>query len=758
MPTRLPTSGAGRRLDLSREARGPGNSGGATYHGPSRQAPPQGIDIGLLLGALRRRAILIVLIGVLGAGAGYAVQTAMKPRYTSTVSVLLDPRRTDSFGAEAQFGNVYVDATKIASVVSVIESSELLGRVVVSEHLDRDPEFAAPAESRLHKWFGFLPFVQEAIQPNDTASRQLRALARLERALRVERVGMTYVLTISVSASRPQKAQRLAEAVAEAYLTDQVDAKMGAAQRDSTWLTERLNQLRAEMVRNEEAVAAVRQKYGLLQTDAPNGTTIEKQTVTTLNLHLQQAQADLAAKRAKIQEIDRIRSSGGSLETLPEVAASRVIQGLRADQARLAQQIAVLRFNYHDGFPAVRKAQQDERALAAQIDAETSRVVSGIRSEYQEALARQQVLRDQLKQAEADDAGATSVEGQVRLRDAQRVLDANHSLYDALLAQWRGVQQQLGHEEPEARIISRASVPDKPSWPKPLLLPGAGLMLFVLIAAGATLVPVLFEKRIVSVAGIEQRMGLPVLAAIPLLRRRDLAFARRRLTIVDYATRNPLSRFAESLRLVRAFLGISAGADPRVIQVTSAVPGEGKSTMAAALAISAASAGIRAILVDADVRFSTVSSMFGMRREEGLTDVLGRDVPWRSVTRDHPQLPMAIMGAGSALLPEPDAIGSTKFAALMRELSANYDLVVLDSPPVLAVSDALVLGRSADATILVVQWRGTPRDVVEQAVKTLRMVDAPLAGMMLNKIDLTRANTYEYGYTRTGATGVYGRA
>ena len=758
MPTRLPASSAGSRLDVPRDAGGWGGGGGAAYHVPPRQPPPQGIDIPLLLGALRRRAILIVLIGIFGAGAGYAVQTAMKPRYTSTVSVLLDPRRTDAFGAEAQFGSVYVDGTKIASVVSVIESSELLGRVVMSEHLDQDPEFAAPVDSRLHKWLGFLPFVHAPVQPSNLASRQLRALARLERALRVERVGMTYVLTISVSASRPQKAQRLAEAVADTYLSDQMDAKVGAAQRDSTWLTDRLNQLRTELVRNEEAVAAVRQKYDLLETDAPNGTTIDKQNLSALNTQVQQAEADLAVRRAAVEQVKRIRSTGGSLEGLPEVAASPVIADLRRQQATLAQQLALLRFNYHDDFPAVRKGREDERALKGQIAAEVARVVSGIDSAYQRAVAREQALREQLRLAKANDSRGASLEGQVRLRDAQRVLDANRGLYDALVVQWRAVQQQLGHEEPEARIISRAALPDRPSWPKPLLLPAGGFVFFMLMAAAASVVPVLFEKRIVSVADIERRMGLPVLAAIPLLRRRDLAFARRRLTIVDYATRNPLSRFAESLRLLRAFLGISVGADSRVVQVTSAVPGEGKSTMAAALAISAASAGIRAILVDADVRFSSLSSMFGMRREEGLTDVLGRDVSWRSVVRDHPHLPMAIMGAGSALLPDPDAVGSTKFAALMHELSANFDLVILDSPPVLAVSDALVLARSADATLLVVQWRGTPRDVVEQAAKTLRMVNAPIVGLLLNKIDLTKARSYEYGYTRTGATAAYGRA
>ena len=749
MPTRLPAPPPSPRPRAVQAAVRHG-AGGAAHRAPPRQAPAQGIDFTLLLSALRRRAAIIVLVDILGAALGYGVQTRIKPRYTSAASVLLDPKRSDAFGAEAQFGSVLVDGTKIASVVSVIESTELLGRVVLAEHLADDPEFGGPMDSSLHKWLGFLPFVQAPVQANDLATRQQRALIRLYKALRVERFGMTYVLTIAVSASRPQVAQHLAEAVAETYLTDQLDAKSGATQRDSTWLTDRLNELRTELVRNEEAVAAVRQKYGLLQTDAPNGATAGKQPLAALNAQLEEAQADVASRRVAVEQSERIRAAGGSLEGLPEVAGSHVIEELRKQQAVLAQQLALLRFNYNDNFSAVRKARDDERALQSQIAAEVSRIVSGIGSAYQRAVDREQALRARLTQAQAEDTGSTKVEGEVRLRDAQRVLDANRGLYDALLVQWRGVQQQLGHEESEGRIISRAALPDQPSWPKPLLLPAAGSVVMMLLAVGATLVPALLDKRVVNVADIEQRMGLPVLAAIPLLRRRDLAFARRRQSIVDYATRNPLSRFAESLRLLRAYLGIATGAAPRVVQVTSAIPGEGKSTMAAALAVSAASAGMRTVLVDADVRFSSVSTMFGMRRDEGLADVLGGGAPWRSVLRDHPQLPLAIMGSGSALLPEPDAVGSTKFAALVADLSRNFDLVILDSPPVLAVSDALVLGRCADATILVVQWRATARDLVDQAVKALRMVDAPLVGMMLNKIDLAKAAQYEYGYTSTG--------
>jgi len=222
--------------------------------------------------------------------------------------------------------------------------------------------------------------------------------------------------------------------------------------------------------------------------------------------------------------------------------------------------------------------------------------------------------------------------------------------------------------------------------------------------------------------------------------------ATQKLAILDYARRKPLSRFAESLRLLRAYLGISTAGAPRIVQVTSAVPGEGKSTVAATLAVSAALTGIRTVLVDVDLRFSAGWSMFDLQRGPGLVDILWNDVPVESVLRAQEQMPLAIIGAGSKAYPQPDLLGSERFRTLIRELSETYNLVLLDCPPVLAVSDALVVAGYADVTLMVVHWRATVRDLVTQAIKALRDINAPLAGVMLNKIDPTQTTQYKYGY------------
>jgi capsular exopolysaccharide synthesis family protein len=483
-----------------------------------------------------------------------------------------------------------------------------------------------------------------------------------------------------------------------------------------------------------------------VETDRGAGVTTDRQAVSDLNAQLTQIQADVTARKVRYELAQRIRAAGGSLEALPEAASSHIIEDLRKSETEVAGRLADASRVYADTFPEVRRLREQQALLQKQIAAEIGRIVDGLRVEYETAAARERTLRDRLAQSATLENSTAKSDGRIQLRDAQRLVEENRTLHDSLLGRLRDVQQQQTREEPEARIISRAEVPSRPSSPKPFLLPAGGAAGFLLLGLGFTLAPALLESRFVSVADVERRLGLLVFGGMPLLRRRDLAAPRRRSSIADYAARMPLSHFAESLRALRAHLRISADGHPSILQVTSAIPGEGKSTTAAALAMSAATAGVRTVLVDVDLRSASLSAMFGLRHEEGLTEILELGLPYRSVIRELDDVPLAVIGAGSTFMPRPDLVNSAQFDALLRELTRHYALVILDTPPVLPVSDALVIARHADATMLVVEWRATAKKLAEQAVKMLRTVNAPLVGVMLNKVDVSKVSQYEYQY------------
>ncbi len=303
--------------------------------------------------------------------------------------------------------------------------------------------------------------------------------------------------------------------------------------------------------------------------------------------------------------------------------------------------------------------------LAQQVSAELARIVERRRSDYQAAVARQQAIQDQLSHA-VTAAGNSGDQGHEALRRAERIVQAKQGLYNSLLGRWREVQQQQTREDAEARIISQADAPDRPSYPKRFMFPVGGAAALLFLGLGFTLAPPLLDRRFISVTSVEQRLGLPVLGAVPMLNRRDVGRGRRGRSIVEYTSQQPLSRFAESLRMLRAFLHIRADRGSTVVHVTSAVAGEGKSTVAATLAVSAAAAGVHTVLIDADLRSCSVSSMFGLRGADGLTDILERDAPVRPVQRQGEGIPLAVLPAGSSPTPRPDVIHSERFTALLQ--------------------------------------------------------------------------------------------
>jgi capsular exopolysaccharide synthesis family protein len=341
----------------------------------------------------------------------------------------------------------------------------------------------------------------------------------------------------------------------------------------------------------------------------------------------------------------------------------------------------------------------------------------------------------------------------VQLREAERVAEANRIAYEASLGRLRDVEEQQTREEAEARVISEPQVPESPSFPRPAIFLPAGGALGMLTGLGLVLLAPLLRNRIVDAEAAERELSLPVLAMAPYLRRSDLMSGKTRMTIPEYLATKPYSRFAESLRLLRLGLRNAGGDGAHVVQFTSAIPGEGKSTLAASMAVSAAAAGIRTVIVDLDFHNPAITRLFRGDDMEGVTDVLIGNVTAGSALRTYEALPLRIIGAGSVNEPNPDLIESRQLLELIQNLSKEFDLVVLDTPPVLAISDPILVSSMVDATVVVVAWGNTPSDTVDHAVNRLRAARAPLAGLVLNKVNGVSAgqyggSNYTYAYTR----------
>lgn len=709
-----------------------------------------GFDIMRLAQKVLQRPHFIVAFMVAGVLAGCGMLEILAPRYSSSAQILIDPRSPGSFGAESAFASIYVDSARIESVLTVLQSANLLNQVIDAQNLIDDPEFAGYEPSAILTLLRNLHLIRSAgLAPDTPQARKVRALARLVHALKVTRVGMTYVVDVAVSASTPAKAQRLTESVADSYINDQMRSKAEAAQRDYNWLASRLDEARQAIRASEETIVAVRRKFKLAVVDPESQSKTDQEAVEELNKQLLSADVEVASLRAKYEQAARDLKNNSDVGALILSINSPITDELGKERNALIQKLDELTAHYTAAYAPLIEAKQDKASLDRLIRTEATRHVDSLRTAYEAAETNRQNLSDALAHQTTDADSALKSEGHLELRDAERAAGANRSLYQTLLGKLQEVEQQLARHDPEARIISPAIEPDSASFPKPVLIIGGGAFLGMICGVGLAMVRPLREKGFVINKDIEARLSLPVLGMLPNLSRGG---RHAPLDIVAYVVSRPFSQYTECLRALRTSLRIGSGDGPRVIQLTSATEGEGKSTVSAALAVSAALSGIRTALVDLDIRNPSVANLFTMEDPVGVTDILEGDLPDSHARHMHRSLPLTIIPAGTISCPAPDIIASRQLRELIDNIGRDHELVILDSPPVLAVSDPLAICTIVDATLLVVESQGTPKPIVEQAVKALRAVQAPLVGTVFNKTDPSSAGQHPYGY---GAHKVY---
>ena len=727
---------------------------------------PQSFDlVGLLRRILHRPYIPLVGM-VLGIALGGTVMHSLNPRYTSSALLLLTPRPPGTFGAQSDLVSLYVDGARVESVLQIIQSADVLGNVVESQHLEDDAKFTAVPSSPLQPLIRRLHlrnlmdhvhlFPRQPPSPDSKEARIQRAIANLARMLKVSREGFTYVIKVSVTTGSGEEARQLAQAVADSYLAEQTRSKSTAAQQDHSWLTSRLAETRKALKESEQSVEAVRQKYGIAATDSGSPANTDEQSIQQTNAELLRAEAEVATQRANYEQAVNVLKHGGDVSTILLASQSQAGQELIKKRDALMQEIAGLAAVDTSANPKVIDAMRDKKALDSVIKAEGVRFVAQLRDRLAIAEARQAALANELAHKTTTATSQSKSEGYIELRDAQRAVEVNRSLYQVFLKKLQEVEQQLSRQDPEARVISPADFPDVPSFPKPIMFLAGGAFLGMVMGAGIALVRPLPEKGFVNPSDLETGLSLTLLGILPRLKPDRNSRVVSPSYVANHLMLRPLSHFSECLRGLRANLHIGMGDGPRVLQVTSATAGEGKTTVAASLAISAALAGVRTVLVDVDVRNPSISELFGLQEREGLLEILQDHRLAREIRTTHGELPLTIIPAGHTLSAPPDIIASRQLPGLIENIRQSYELVILDAPPILAVSDPLVTGNVADATLLVVEFGNTPKRIVEQAVRTLQVAGVPLAGTVLNKVDPSRSGrqVYQYGgygwYPRSG--------
>lgn len=698
---------------------------------------PETISPFRLIDALWRRKLLIFIV-VTCLMAAAAVQIAsMVPVYDARALILIDTRRNALSDLQAIVSGSQSDLLQVQTQVDILRSPALA--IDVAEKLDlvREPEFATALARRPGGFAAQLaPLLALAGYPMPEAptltdEEKIRAVAGIltNEKLTVVNDSRSYVIGIQVRAEDPVLAARIANTYADVYLDFNRQLKNDAVTRANEFLDQRLAPLKTKVRDAEREVANYRQQAGLIEdrtswTPGRERSTVLGQQLGQLNSQLVLATSARMQREVSLEQIRDAQAGRGSLYAIPEVVASPLIQRLRTQQSEIGARLAALQQTRLDSNPAVMALRGEEREVRVRIDDEVRKIVGSIESEAAAARAREATLRQSLAELQTQVADQSKAE--IRLRELEAEAEAARIVYTETLNRAEQNSNQRDGQQPDATRVSNATVPLGAAPPTKRQLLVLSFFASVLLGVIAALVRDRLETGFRTAEQVEAETGLPALGFIPRTRHR------RNALMMDERD----SPFVEAINTVRGALQMADVAGrPKVVLVTSSLPEEGKTFFSVALARSVARAGGRALLVDCDLRRPGVAATIGMAPQQGV-GALEPGVTVSALVQRDEATKLDVITAAGARDNVQDIVSSELLRSLVNEARDRYDIIVLDAPPVLAVVDARVLSLMADATVMVVRWRRTPRVLVLQALKQLRIYGAKAAGVVITQANL----------------------
>ena len=670
--------------------------------GPSR--PDTTAEFGDLWRILWRRKRLVfgtaLLLGLL-----VLAYTLITPAlYTATAQILIDPRDRQVVSNDVNPGALSPDGgiAQVESQVRVIESDVVLGRAVAQTGLDTEPGFGAPQQSVVARALAALRAMLTGPKPERHADPRGQALDQLRRKLAVKRADKVFVIDVVVTTTDPDLSARIVNAIANAYLADQTEARSDAAKRAAGDLRGRLDELRNAVNLADKKLEDYKARNGLI---ASSGRLVNEQQLTDLNTRLVAAPAPPAAARGRLQGIRSARGQAIGSGAMPEAVQSAAIDRLRGQYAELAAKEADLRTNLGERHPfiaAVRTQMQDVRRL---IDAELNRIAGAAETEYQRAQANERTLTAELERLQRQ--SAVTAQSSVQLRELEREVEAARSVYNSFLVRAREIKEQTSIDSSNARIITAARPPQDPSWPPRLILVAAALAGGLGLGAGLALTREYLAPTVLSPRQLERLSNAPVVAVLPRLRP-----GRANAAAASFAL-DHLAAASGSRGPALALLVTSGEADEAerraVIRLLASV---------------AVGRGDRVLLVDADLRADGSGT-------GGLLDVLRSEQSLNAVTQTDPKSGARRVGLGDTQKPIRDALTQANIERFIAGVRSRFELVIIDGG---VLTENLRLGPLAAAAdrLLLVACNGATRqsDLID-LVDTSEALGRPISGSVL---------------------------
>lgn len=729
-------------------------------------APPPGPPIGegmislqQLVLAVRRRLSIMIAVFVLVFAAMAIYTSQLTPVFTATSSVIVNSRDQRVIDIGAVLSGMPANAAAIDTEAQILRSRTLMEKVVRRLELQNSPLFnwslrePSDMDKRVAAVKGFLkslvPFQKPAeqataqqadVDPAEAERSQMDGLIGAARnSYRVNRLGNTLIIEINASSTDPKMAMQLANTLADVYLDNQLDTKFEATRRAQDWLNLRVDQLREEVRDAEGRVEAHRARTGLL---SAQGSTLTEQAISDLNAQLSIALADLGERRARLQNVQSKIAAGGGVDTIAEALNSPAILSLRGQLADVLRRKADLRARYFDGHPDVVRVLSEEADLTRQVDAELRRIVSSLEQDVLIANERVRSLQGRLNSTKGE--LATNNRESVVLGELEREAQASRILYEEFLNRYKETTELDDITEADATINSLAPLPGGPSFPNTRVNMMMGIMLGLALAGLVGLIAELMDRYLSTPEDVENVAGVPYIGQIPLLPAAG-NFAKSKIRPAEYLVEKPHSSFAEAYRHLRAsimFADIDKAA--KTVAVVSSLPDEGKTSMTFCLGRMAAMSGTKTIVIDGDLRRRQLTEISGLKAEHGLLEYLFGETRLADVVMTDEPTGLHVLPLSDRKHTPRDVFGSRAFDALLNMLQQSYDLIIIDTGPLLLMAETRVVTRKVDQVVVAARWRKTQRSTLRETMKVLRDFNANVAGVVLTFVDLRKRAHHAY--------------
>ncbi|WP_036026545.1 polysaccharide biosynthesis tyrosine autokinase [Bradyrhizobium yuanmingense] len=669
------------------------------------------------------------------------------PQFTSNATMVIDTRKVQLFQQQSMLSDLSIDSATVETQVEILKSENISLAVIRDLHLIDDPEFTGRGSGLLGSVIDIMSNLLSRREPPSEFESIRKALERFEKNRTIKRLGMTYVMGIGFTSNQPQKAAKIANAIADAYIVDQLEAKYQATRRASVWLQDRIKELRTQASAAQRAVVDFKTANNIVDT---GGRLMNEQQLAEVNSQLILAHAATAEAKARLDRMNDILKQEIPDANVADALKNDTIVKLRGQYVDMASKESIWSMKYGSDHLAAVNLRRQMAEIKKNVQDELRRIQESYKSDYDIAVTRQESIKSSLNNVVSE--SQLTNQAQVQLRELESNAQSYQAMYDNFLQRYMESVQQQSFPITEARVISAASTPLTKSAPKTLMVLLVSILAGLILGVGAATAREFRDRAFRTTGQVQDLLGASCIGILPVIRSGQLVDGSKSAKdkgasqpeLLRYVVVHPLSRFTEAVRSVKVAVDLNSRENP-VIAVTSTLPNEGKSTLSTNLAQLVAHSGARVVLVDADLRNPSLSRAVTPGAQVGLLDVVMQKARLEDALIIDPETRLAVLPAGitSGLLHSNEILASKGMHDVVALLRERFDYVFIDMPPMAPVVDVRVSSSFVDSYVFVIEWGKTKMDVVKHNLHNSPEIHSKLLGVVLNKADTRLLARYE---------------